>query len=197
MKGSINYRERKRYFIMKLFFIVTTIFLLLANPIETVEYIEVVKGTETENVEEVKPKKSDNRNECKNISRSSEEKELRKINVEVTAYDLSIQSCGKALNHPGRGITKSGFNLNGMSRKDAMTVAADPKVIPLGSKVKIEFLSDTYKEYEGVYNVRDVGGGVKKNKIDLYVGDYGEKVSKEAINFGRTKAVITILEEKS
>lgn len=197
---------------MKLFFIVATVFLLLGNPIETVETVIVVKENDnTENIEntevvkneipmpvekvKVKINNSTNRDKSSNVSRSSEEKELREIKVIVTAYDLSVQSCGKKKGHPLRGITKSGFDLNGMSRKEAMTISADPKVIPLGSKVKIEFLSEKYRDYEGIYMVRDVGGAIKQNRVDLYVGDFGEKVSQEAINFGRTEAVITVLED--
>jgi 3D (Asp-Asp-Asp) domain-containing protein len=43
-------------------------------------------------------------------------------------------------------------------------VAADPRVLPPGSKVQIKNAG----RYSGTYNVGDTGGGVHGNKIDIY-----------------------------
>lgn len=112
----------------------------------------------------------------------------------ITAYDLSVQSCGKPIGHPNYGLTASGFNLTGLNRTEAMTIAVDKNIIPLGSKVYLEFLDDNYAEFNGVYTARDTGGAIKKHKIDLFMGDFNSnKASQEAINFGVTKAYATIL----
>ena len=112
----------------------------------------------------------------------------------ITAYDLSVQSCGKPIGHPNYGLTASGFNLTGLNRTEAMTIAVDKNIIPLGSKVYLEFLDDNYAKFNGVYTARDTGGAIKKYKIDLFMGDFNSnKASQEAMNFGVTKAYATIL----
>lgn len=109
---------------------------------------------------------------------------------EITAYDLSLQSCGKSKSHPEYGITASGYSLKGKSIENVKVIAVDPKAIPLGSKVYIEFEDDFRKKYSGVYTARDTGGAIKGNKIDIFIEDCGDKtVSKEAMKFGRVKGV--------
>lgn len=112
----------------------------------------------------------------------------------VTAYDLSVQSCGKEIGHPSYGLTASGFNLTGLSRGDAMSIAADRNVIPMGSQVKVTFTDPNYTQYDGIYTVRDTGGAIKGYKIDLFMGDFqSNTASQEAMNFGVTKAEVVIL----
>ena len=62
-------------------------------------------------------------------------------------------------------------------------IAADPKVLPLGTLVQIEA-----GKYSGVYKVADTGGAIKGNKIDIYVPSY-----REAKLFGRQKIKVTVL----
>jgi 3D (Asp-Asp-Asp) domain-containing protein len=50
----------------------------------------------------------------------------------------------------------------GTTARAGRTVAVDPKVIPLGSKIYIEGLGERIAE--------DVGGGIKGNHIDVYLG---------------------------
>ncbi len=66
-------------------------------------------------------------------------------------------------------------------------VAVDPRVIPLGSRLYIESANGTW--IYGTAVAADTGGAVKGNIIDLYVESYSE-----AINFGRRKAKVYILE---
>ncbi len=66
-------------------------------------------------------------------------------------------------------------------------VAVDPKVIPLGSRLYIEGPNGSW--IYGTAVAADTGGAVKGNIIDLYVESYSE-----AINFGRRKAKVYILE---
>lgn len=109
---------------------------------------------------------------------------------EVTAYDLSIQCCGKRPSHPQYGITASGKSLEGLTRKEAMAVAVDPSVIPLGSKIRLEFDKSEYMVYNGVYTAVDTGSAIKGNVIDLFMGDFESvKPNQKTINFGRVNAV--------
>jgi 3D (Asp-Asp-Asp) domain-containing protein len=62
-------------------------------------------------------------------------------------------------------------------------VAADPRVLPLGTLVHIQA-----GRYTGVYKVADTGGAIKGRKIDIYVPSY-----QEAKSFGRQKIRVKVL----
>lgn len=112
---------------------------------------------------------------------------------EATAYDLSLQCCGKLSDHPAYGITANGTNIIGQSRKEARTIAVDPNVIPLGSKVYIEF-SGEYQDFSGVYVANDTGSAVEQNIVDIFMGDYNsEEASQEAIEFGRQNVKVYVV----
>ncbi|QXM07084.1 SH3 domain-containing protein [Crassaminicella indica] len=105
----------------------------------------------------------------------------------ATAYDLSIASCGKAVGSKYRGFTRTGYNLNGKSWKEAMVVAVDSRKIPLGSKILVLFDEGDWRaKYNGIYLAADTGGGVKGKTIDIYLGDIGNKQMKEVRDFGKT-----------
>lgn len=89
----------------------------------------------------------------------------------VTAYDLSVESCGKAPGQSGYGVTASGKNLAGHTLESARAIAVDPDVIPLGSKVHVAFDDENMRHYDGVYTAVDTGGAIQGNRIDLYVGE--------------------------
>ncbi|MFZ5968020.1 MAG: SH3 domain-containing protein [Bacillota bacterium] len=114
----------------------------------------------------------------------------------ATAYDLSIASTGKAVGSKYRGFTRTGINLNGKQWGEAMVAAADPKVIPLGSKILVIFKPDDWRaKYNGIYLVGDTGGGVKGKTIDVYLGDGGNNQLEEVKNFGRAYDVEIYLVE--
>lgn len=58
---------------------------------------------------------------------------------------------------------------SGKKAKVKRTIAVDPKIIPLGSKVKID---------GKVYIAEDVGGLVKGRVIDIYVKDHKTTIKK-------------------
>jgi 3D (Asp-Asp-Asp) domain-containing protein len=62
-------------------------------------------------------------------------------------------------------------------------VAADPKVLPIGTLVQIEA-----GKYSGVYKVADTGGAIRGKRIDIYVPSYSE-----AVSFGRKKIKVKVL----
>ncbi|MBV9214925.1 MAG: 3D domain-containing protein [Acidobacteria bacterium] len=59
-------------------------------------------------------------------------------------------------------------------------VAADPRVLKLGSKIVINAGS-----YSGTYLVSDIGGGIKGKKLDIWVPSCSE-----AIRFGRRTVTV-------
>jgi uncharacterized protein YabE (DUF348 family) len=99
-----------------------------------------------------------------------------KIMVKGTANTLVLSRGGEVLQYrknlsmiatayAGDGITATGVvpkrDSNGLS-----TIAADPSIIPLGSKV--------YVQGYGYAVAQDTGGAIKNNKIDLYMNSESE-----------------------
>lgn len=106
----------------------------------------------------------------------------------ISAYDLSYSSVQNS-----KGISRGGIDLRGHTWRTIKVIATDPKVIPLRTKVRIEFLDKKHKKYNGIYISGDCGSAIKGKRIDLFIEDSGEKRSKEAIEFGITQAIIEIL----
>ncbi|NLD47594.1 MAG: hypothetical protein GX660_10410, partial [Clostridiaceae bacterium] len=130
-------------------------------------------------------------NTSKKTNTQKIDKYKKKLVMKATAYDLSIESCSKTRDHPQYGITKSGARAT-LGR----TVAVDPLVIPLGSKLYIEF-PDSYKELSGNYIAEDTGSLIKGEVIDIFFGEDkpGERVIyNKAKKFGVQKVTVYIIE---
>lgn len=113
----------------------------------------------------------------------------RILDVVVTAYDLSPESCGKYEGETGYGITASGVDLTGHSLWSARAIAVDPNVIPLGSKVRIIFEDEDAQQYNGIYTAIDTGAAINGNRIDIFFGN----ATNEALSFGIRKAKLQII----
>jgi 3D (Asp-Asp-Asp) domain-containing protein len=111
------------------------------------------------------------------------------ITMQATAYDLSIQCCGKSYSDPSRGIATDGYNLNNKSHSEARTVSSNK--FPMGTKLFLEF-PDSHKKYNNYYIVHDTGN-FKDNVLDIYLGDFGEEVGQETINFGRVDVKVMVI----
>lgn len=81
----------------------------------------------------------------------------------ITYYDPCVLCCGKA-----DGITASGVRATPYE-----TCAVDPKVIPLGSVVRVIYDDGETR----VYRAEDTGSGVKGNRIDVCVAGHKEAKS--------------------
>ena len=57
------------------------------------------------------------------------------------------------------------ITFTGVKPKVGRTIAVDPNVIPLGSRVYIP-------EFNAVFIAEDTGGKIKGNRIDIYMKDY-------------------------
>jgi 3D (Asp-Asp-Asp) domain-containing protein len=108
------------------------------------------------------------------------ERGTRRI-MSVTAYDLSVESCGKLPNHPEYGITASGVPV-----KEWYTVASGPE-LPFGTKIFIPFFAD--KPNGGVFTVQDRGSAVKDGCIDVYIAD-----NAACWEFGRQRLEVWVME---
>src|SRR5215831_3094806 len=85
-------------------------------------------------------------------------------NFEATAYSLHGRTASGAA--PTQGI-----------------IAADPRVLPIGSRVRIDA-----GNYSGEYVVADTGGAVRGKRIDIWTPS-----SREAMRFGRRNVKLTVL----
>ena len=78
----------------------------------------------------------------------------------------------------------TGTTAAGMQSRPGM-VAADPAVIPLGSRIRV----DGAGAYSGVYTVADTGPAVNGREIDIFIPD-----GSAAKRFGRRRVGVQILE---
>ncbi|MFC4775637.1 3D domain-containing protein [Paenibacillus sp. GCM10023252] len=79
------------------------------------------------------------------------------MTVVATGYTAGIESTGKRPGHPQYGITYSGVKVR---RGGVSTIAADPKLFPIGTLL--------YIPGYGYGVVADTGSAIKGKKIDLY-----------------------------
>ena len=117
--------------------------------------------------------------EAESVVKISEEIPLGSF--KLTAYCGCTKCCGKNAKRGENGewlaITRTGVR----AQKNH-TISVDPKVIPLGSKVRIGSI---------IYTAEDTGGKwVQGNHIDIYLGDH-----KAAKQFGCQRAEVYLIKE--
>jgi 3D (Asp-Asp-Asp) domain-containing protein len=100
----------------------------------------------------------------------------------ATAYGTSVKNGGN-----GTGITATGTR-----PVEGVTIAADPKRLPYGTKVLIE--CPEYPSINGIYEVQDTGSAMRKSKstikIDIYMPDSKRA---EMLKFGRRDIKLSVL----
>lgn len=79
---------------------------------------------------------------------------LKWVPMMATWYDGE-----EGINGTGLGITKSGERVEA-----GVTIAVDPKVIPLGTWVEVKFSDGTTHRYKA----EDIGGNINGSHIDIY-----------------------------
>ena len=79
---------------------------------------------------------------------------------------------------------QEGTTASGARTIEGWTVAADPAVLPLGTKIQVRDAG----AYSGTYIVRDSGAKVNGRQIDIYM-----KSAAEAKEFGKKEVRIRIL----
>lgn len=96
----------------------------------------------------------------------------RILQMEATAYCLEDGN--------GDGVTATGT-----IPQEGRTVAVDPNVIPYGTELSINGKDG--------YIAEDTGGGIKGNRIDVYVGS-GHEAYRKAVEFGRQEVEVQAIE---
>lgn len=159
---------------------------------EQIKLTKINQDNNNDNKKDNTHNKDDDKHESQLASRHSNNRKQKFI---ATGYDLSKQCCGKVKGQRGYGITATNKDLRGLNREQAKTIAVDPKIIPLHSKVYVEFIDEEYKHWSGVYIASDTGKAIKNNKIDIFIGDFDQiEPHKETLQFGVRDVYVTILE---
>lgn len=102
---------------------------------------------------------------------------VAKPEPEAAQYEAAAPQVFTATAYSLRGRTASGKPVT------RGLIAADRRVLPIGTRVRIEAGS-----YTGEYLVADTGGAVRGRKIDIWVPNTGE-----AMKFGRRPVKLTVL----
>ena len=102
---------------------------------------------------------------------------------EVTTTVTSVEEKAVGQTYTATAYSLHGRTATGVAPATGM-IAADPRVLPLGSRVRIEAGS-----YSGEYVVTDTGGAVKGHRIDIWT-----PTSRDAMRFGRRAVKLTVLE---
>jgi 3D (Asp-Asp-Asp) domain-containing protein len=115
------------------------------------------------------------------------EKEVAKAKADTLDIPRAAPNTELVGVEPPRSFEATAYSLRGITRSGSYVrrgiIAADPRVLPLGSVVHLKA-----GNYSGVYTVKDTGGAIKGKRIDLWVGS-----SKEAFSFGRRSVRLTVL----
>jgi 3D (Asp-Asp-Asp) domain-containing protein len=81
--------------------------------------------------------------------------------------------------------TQHGLTASGIRARPGI-IAADPRILPLGSLVRVTHAGP----YSGNYTVADTGGRIRGRRIDLFMpSDYAAR------RFGRRTVVVTMLRQ--
>ena len=88
---------------------------------------------------------------------------------------------------PATSYVATAYSLRGRTASGRMVsrglIAADPRVLPLGSRVRLE-----HPGYSGEYLVADTGGLIRGRRIDIWIPS-----TREAMRFGRRTVKLTVL----
>ncbi len=113
----------------------------------------------------------------KEKSLSADDHAARSLPVEKSAASLTAPQMyeATAYSRPGRGASGMGVR--------AGTIAADPRVLPFGTRVRLDA-----GQYSGEYVVTDSGSAIKGRKIDVWIPSL-----REACRFGRRNVKLSVL----
>ncbi|MFN7931325.1 MAG: 3D domain-containing protein [Blastocatellia bacterium] len=108
--------------------------------------------------------------------------------TETSAAKLAVKLDEELVGiEPPATFNATAYSLPGKTRTGARVrrgvIAADPRVLPLGSVVHLKA-----GNYSGLYTVHDIGGSVKGRHIDVWMPS-----SREARSFGRQNVRLTVM----
>lgn len=108
--------------------------------------------------------------------------------VDVTA-EADAPTSGASDFASKRRFTATAYTIEGETAAGTQTrhgiVAADPDILPLGSRIRVHDAG----RYSGEYTVEDTGRRVNGHQIDIYIAD-----ARAAKEFGRQSVQVEVLE---
>ena len=105
-----------------------------------------------------------------------------KLSTDIPADDNAKTSTLKAMAFRATAYCIKGKTALGSAVRRGI-VAADPRILPLGSRIQIDAGS-----YSGTYTVADTGGAVRGRVLDIWVA-----TCSEAVRFGRKSVMVSHL----
>lgn len=117
----------------------------------------------------------------------SDEKIAPASGIKTSANPIAPKPAVESLNSEGVHYIATAYSLRGRTASGRYVsqgiIAADPRILPLGSRVRLEA-----GPWSGEYLVADTGGAIRGRKIDIWT-----PTSREAMRFGRRKVKLTVL----
>ena len=150
---------------------------------QTVETLDTPVETTVEKEKPLSPSV-----ERKPMVSRGESKRYKEYEMEVTAYDLSYESCGKHPNHPEYAVTASGKKI-GVDIFEEDGIIAAPKDFPFGTKMEVEGW--------GTGTVWDRGGAIKydektgRYRLDIFISDRAK-----ALEWGRKIVKVKVFQDE-
>lgn len=127
-----------------------------------------------------------NNNEKFNLIRHIKEVNLTENTLDFNEVDNLINTINinNAKNKAGRAFSATAYCLKGKTASGSGVrrgiVAADPRVLPLGTRISLNAGA-----YTGSYVVADTGGAIKGKKLDIWISNCSE-----ARRFGRRTVMV-------
>jgi 3D (Asp-Asp-Asp) domain-containing protein len=122
----------------------------------------------------------------KEQSRQSSDGTLGKVEAADSSATPDGEDSSSSL-LPTSNYLATAYSLRGKTASGRMVsrglIAADPRVLPLGSRVRLE-----HPGYTGEYLVADTGGKIRGKRIDIWIPTSGE-----AMRFGKRTVKLTVL----
>jgi 3D (Asp-Asp-Asp) domain-containing protein len=104
--------------------------------------------------------------------------------VVLLAATVLPAASGKWQKFSASAYSVEGETASGKQTREGRTVAADPKVLPLGTKIEVSGAGS----YDGVYVVQDAGRTIKGREIDIFID-----APAEAKQFGKKNVRVRVL----
>ncbi|HUF05473.1 MAG TPA: 3D domain-containing protein [Aridibacter sp.] len=166
-------------------YVISVIFVLLVGVAYSQTQTEDEKDLTKDPKKTIQNKDNKETNKTDNTEAINKETEIKEENTETV--EVEVSAAVKSNKTKARTFRATAYCLRGRTASGKRVrrglIAADPRVLPLGTKVRI-----TAGKYSGEYVVADTGGKVKGSKIDIWVPNCGE-----AIRWGNRSVKLTVM----